>query len=235
MDGFEGYVGIRVGDQQLFGDIVFSLLFALLMVFAFVFRVNHHLFVKMIRDIFYVKDRLSLFDGIGGNETVFRGFMIFQALYLLSLFFFIAGHSYGYIHDYDTIEMNLLAFGVIFLILFTFYLFKQVLYSLSGFIFTGPDLYKTWRTAYTAVTGVWGILLYVPVLLLAFTETHIRIPGLTLIVLFLLWRLVVAYKTIRIFNMKIIGFLYIILYLCGQEILPLIFLYEGVIYFYNFY
>ncbi|MDR1644546.1 MAG: DUF4271 domain-containing protein [Tannerellaceae bacterium] len=235
MDGFEGYVGIRVGDQQMFNDVVFSLLFVLLIVFAFVFRANYHLFMKMIRDVFYVKDRVSLFDDMGGNETVLLGFMIFQALYLSSLSFFIAGHSFGYIPDYDTVEMNLLVFGGIFLVLFLFYLFKQLLYNFSGLVFAGPDLYKTWRTGYAATIGFWGILMYFPVLSLAFTEMRIQIPCYILIALFLLCRLVIVYKTILLFNTRGIGFLYIILYLCGQEIMPLIFLYEGFFYLYNYY
>ena len=44
----------------------------------------------------------------------------------------------------------------------------------------------------------------------------------------------IIYKTIRIFHRKNSSFLYISLYLCGQEILPLVFLYEGIIYLYNF-
>jgi hypothetical protein len=235
MDGFEGYVGVWMEGQQLFNDIVFSLLFALFIVFAFVFRVNYHLFMKMLRDAFYVRDRLSLFDDMDGNETIFRTFMIFQALFLSSLSLFIAGHFYGYVREYDTAKMYLMAFGVIFLVLFIFYWFKQLLYNLAGFIFAGPELYTTWRTGYIAATGLGGILLYFPVLCLAFTDVHIRISCVTLIVVYLLWRLLIAYKTILTFNTRGIGFLYIIIYLCAQEILPLVFLYEGIIYLYNFY
>jgi hypothetical protein len=235
MDGFEGYVGIQVGDKQLMNDILFSLLFVLFIVFSLVFYSNYHLFMKMIRDIFYVKDHLSLFDDIEGNEMLFRNFMIFQGLFLSSIAVFMVSCSYGYLHSYKTIGMNMLVIGGIFLFLFLFYLFKQFLYDLSGYTFAGVDLYQTWRTSYTAVTGLWGVSLYVPVLCLAFTEIHFRIPFLTFIVLYLLWRLVIIYKTVLTFNTKGVGFLYIILYLCAQEILPLMFLYEGIIYLYNLY
>lgn len=235
MEGFEGYVGIRVGDEQLVNDMIFSVLFVLFLIFALVFHANYHLFMKMIRDVFYVKERLSLFEYIDGNETVFRSFMIFQSLALCSLFFFIAGHTNGYISDDQHIDINLLIIGTIFSILFLFYLFKQILYKLPGAIFVSPEAYKIWRTGYTASTGFWGVLLYFPVLCMAFIEIHVQVPLFMFILCYLFWRLVIIQKTIYIFNIKGIGFLYIILYLCAQEILPLIFLYKGIIYLYNFY
>ena len=62
MGTFEGYVGIRLWDGQLVDDVVFSLLFVLFMCFALVFRTNYRLFLKMMRDVVYVKERQNLFD-----------------------------------------------------------------------------------------------------------------------------------------------------------------------------
>ncbi|MDR1918725.1 MAG: DUF4271 domain-containing protein [Tannerellaceae bacterium] len=236
MDKFEGYVGIQLGDGQLVNDVIFSLLFALLIVFALVYHRNYHLFLKMVRDVFYVKERLSLFEDIDGNETVFRSFMIFQALLLCAIALFLVSRSQGFITtNYQEVGINLLAIGAIWLILFLFYLLKQLMYQLLGSIFTEAGAYKTWRVGYTASVGFWGVLLYVPVLWLAFVAAYWQIPLFLFGVLFILWRLIIIHKTIWIFNIRGIGFLYIILYLCAQEILPLIFLYEGIIYMYNLY
>jgi hypothetical protein len=234
MQGLEGYVGIRLWGGQLVNDLIFSLLLALLLVFALVFHTNYRLFAKMIRDVFYIKDRLSLFEDIAGNETVFRGFMIFQSLFLCSLSLFLSSRIYGYINDYPDINTNLWAIGLIFILLFAYYLFKHLIYNILGTVFAGPEQFKMWRMGYLAATGSWGVLLYVPVLWLAFIQTQAQAPVFIFILLYLLWRLVIIYKTICIFNIKGVGFLYIILYLCAQEILPLIFLYEGIRYLYNF-
>jgi len=219
----------------MLNDLIFSLLLGLLIVFAWVFRANYHLFTKMLRDVFYIRDRLSLFEYMGGNETVFRSFMIFQSLFLCSVAFFITSRSYGYIEDYPDISSNLSAIGLIFIAFWLFYLFKLFMYRLLGAIFLDAEPYRMWKIGYTASAGTWGVMLYIPVLWLAFIGTHPRIPIFTFITLYLLWRLIIIYKTIRIFNIKGIEFLYIILYLCGQEFLPLIFLYEGIKYLYNFY
>jgi hypothetical protein len=228
MEGFEGYVGIRVGDEQLVNDIVFSVLFVLFILFALVFHTNYHLFMKMIRDVFYVKERLSLFEDIDGNETVFRSFMIFQSVTLCSLFFFIVSHIYGYIGEYQELRMYLFIIGTLFSIFFLFYLFKQILYKLIGAIFVSPEAYKIWQIGYTASVGLWGVLLYFPVLCLAFIEVDIRVPFFMFILFYLFWRLVIIHKTIHIFNIKGVFYIYIILYLCAQEILPLVFLYKGI-------
>ena len=111
MDGFEGYVGIRMGEGQLINDLIFSLLFVLLFVFSLVFHANYHLFLKMVRDVFYVKERLSLFEEIDGNETIFRSFMIFQSLLLCSIALFFIGRLYNYIPDYKDIVVQIALFN----------------------------------------------------------------------------------------------------------------------------
>ena len=88
MGTFEGYVGIRLWDGQLVDDVVFSLLFVLFMCFALVFRTNYRLFLKMMRDVVYVKERQNLFEVTRGSEWLFRNFMTFQALFLCSVCLF---------------------------------------------------------------------------------------------------------------------------------------------------
>jgi hypothetical protein len=235
MDGFEGYVGIRVGEGQLIDDLIFSLVFVLLFVFSLVFHANCHLFLKMIRDVFYVKEHLSLFEEIDGNKTIFRSFMIFQSLLLCSICLFFTARLYNFIPDYPDVGTNMLFIGAVFVVLLLIYTIKQFLYNLIGTIFTTSNLYKIWRTGYTASVGFWGMLLYIPVLFLAFVKVYLNIYVLLFAFLYILWRFIIIHKTIYIFGIRGVGFLYIILYLCAQEILPFIFLYEGTIYLYNFY
>jgi hypothetical protein len=235
MNGFEGYVGVRVGEGQLVDDLIFSLLFILFFVFSFVFHTHYHVFRKMVRDVFHVRERLSLFEEIDGNETLFRNFMIFQSLLLCSIGLYMVGRFYQYIPDYRDLRMNLFSIGVIFVILFTFYGFKRFLYRVAGMIFATFNLYEMWKAGYTATIGLWGVLLYIPILCLAFVKGYLPVYVFLFAFLYILWRFIIIHKTIYIFNVKGIGFLYIILYLCAQEILPLIFLYEGVICLYNLY
>ena len=141
--------------------------------------------------------------------------------------------AYGYFNHLleNTV---LISIGLIMMVLMLFYWCKRCFYYLLGVVFTDAPKYKFWKTNYNAIIGAWGICLYIPALWLVFVGSSIQIPVLLFVFFYILCRFVIIYKTIRIFHRKNSSFLYISLYLCGQEILPLVFLYEGIIYLYNF-
>lgn len=234
MDIFEGYVGIRLWDGQLVDDMIFSMLLVLLLAFAFVFRANYSLFLKMLRDAVFIRERKNLFDKTEGKGGLFFHYFIsFQTLFLCTIALFAIGRLYGYIGHLE--KKSLLSFiSLLFFILLAFYQFKQWGYFLIGKVFAEPAKYKFWKTNYNAIMGTWGVLLYVPVLWLVFVGTNTIIPVIMFCIFYILCRFVIIYKTIRIFHKKSTGILYISLYLCTQEILPLVFLYEGMVYLYNF-
>lgn len=231
---FEGYVGIRLWDGQLVDDVIFSLLLSLLIAFAIIFRSNFQHFVKMLKDVVYLKERQNLFDEtIGKSGSFFRNFMTFQALFLCSIALFAIARARGMVNHLGEKEV-LFAILIIFSVLFLFYQFKQLSYYLLGFVFSPPDKYKFWKKNYNAIMGSWGMLLYIPVVWLMFVGSKTLAPVILFCIFYFLCRFVIIYKTIRIFHKKSTGLLYISLYLCTQEILPLVFLYEGMVYLYNF-
>ena len=234
MDLFEGYVGIRLWDGQLIDDVIFTLLLSLLIAFAIIFRSNFQHFIKMMKDVIYLKERQNLFDEtIGKSGSFFRNFMTFQALFLCSIALFSIGRTRGMVGLQGEKEV-LLAIAALFGVLFLFYQFKQLSYYLLGFVFAAPDKYKFWKKNYNAIMGAWGILLYIPVVWLMFVGSKTLAPVIMFCIFYFFFRFLIIYKTIRIFHKNNVGFLYISLYLCTQEILPLIFLYEGMIFLYNF-
>lgn len=233
MDNFEGYVGIRLWDGQVVDDVIFSLILLLFIVFALVFRTHYRLFLKMIRDVVFIKERPNLFEKVVGSEWFFRNFMTFQALFLCSIGVFAIARAYGYVPHLKE-NTVFLSIGLLFGVLMLFYWIKQGLYFMLGCIFTDPSKSKFWKTCYNAVIGAWGVLLYLPVLWLVFVGSHITGAFIVFVIFYILCRFVIIYKTIRIFHTKSTGILYISLYLCGQEILPLVFLYKGIVYLYNF-
>lgn len=234
MNMFEGYVGIRLWDGQLVDDVIFSLLLSLLVVFAIIFRANYLHFIKMLKDVVYLKERQNLFDeSVGKSGTFFRHFMLFQSLFLCSIALFTIAREKGIVSHLGEKEV-LLTISFIFCVLLLFFQFKQFSNSLLGFVFASPDKYKFWKKSYNATMGCWGILLYIPVLWLMFVGGKTLAPVIMFCIFYFLCRFVIIYKTIRIFYRNSVGLLYISLYLCTQEILPLIFLYEGMIFLYNF-
>lgn len=230
---FEGYVGIRLGEGQMVNDVLFAVILCLFVCFSFVYRQNFRLFLKMVQDVYAVKERQSLFLLSSNNEVFFRTYMNFQMLALCSISLFSIARIKGYTDDFGDTDL-LLGLLVLFVFLLLYYFLRQFLYACLCHIFFDRNKYKLWKNNYDAVMESWGVLLYIPVLWLVFVGNYPDIPIWLFIILFILSRLVIIYKLIRIFHIKSDDILYLILYLCAQEILPLVFLYEGLVYLNNF-
>lgn len=232
----EGFVGIY-REGQWVNDWMFATLLCLFICFALIFRSHFRLSVKMVRDIVQVKERQSLFEQpVGnqkGNEWIFRLFMTFQALFLSAIALFAVGRAGGFFVCQQASDMWIIIGGT-FLLLLLFYFFKQGIYIIFGWVFLDNNLFSLWRTSYHATIGFWGVSLYLPVLWLLFTDSRYTTPAILYIILYILCRFVIFYKTLRIFHIKSDGFIYLILYLCAQEILPLFLFYKGSVYLYNF-
>lgn len=229
---FEGYVGIRLGDGQLISDVVFSLMFFLLLLFALVFRANRLYFSKIVEDLVKYKERPSFFDDSIENDFFPRMFLVFQTLFLCSIIFFFYLYSIGKAAIPGLRALYLLL-SLILCVLFIFYQFKQMMNYLLGLVFANPEKYRLWKMYYNAIISFWGILLYLPALWIVFYGELIIVPIVMFVFFYIMSRILLIYKTLRIFHIKNTGLLYLCLYLCAQEILPIVFLYEGLIYLYN--
>ena len=232
MDVFEGYTGIRWESEQLIHDVFLFIIIVLLAIFALVFRTFYPLFEKIIRGLFSIKERQNLFDTPTKENVFFTGYMGFQTLFLCAIFFFfvycrITAYLWG------RLLLDLILLTVFFTILILFYLLKRILYYIYGRTAVGRDKFRLWKNNYNAAFFMWGILLYLPVLWLMFD--HIHFSGILILFVFtyILFRFYVIYIKFHIFYPKNTGLLYFSLYLCAQEIIPLLFLYESLSYLHN--
>ncbi|MDH6356338.1 DUF4271 domain-containing protein [Parabacteroides sp. PF5-9] len=237
MNVFEGYTGIHIWEGQWIDDMIFSLLLALLLSFALAFRLNYQLFLKMLKDIVSLKKRQNLFELPAGRSTGsewgFKHFMSLQTLLLCSICLFLFARNEG-LFPAQSERFIFLYLGLIFFVLIVFYWLKRGMYALIGFIFFKDEEIRLWYNSFQAVFHSWGVLLYLPVFWMAFSGSFRYGPVILFVILYFLWRFVIIFKSIRIFHTQTHGVLYLILYLCGQEILPLYLLYKGIVYLYNF-
>ncbi|MDR3261451.1 MAG: DUF4271 domain-containing protein [Tannerella sp.] len=229
---FEGYVGIRTGDEQFVYDTLLVLIILLLTFFGVIFRAYYPLFMKMIGSLFSTRERRNFFDTSVKSNFFFAGFLKFQALFLCSLFFYAAFFSYTGISNRNLLSAITMLF-VFFCIIYVFYLLKRCLYVLYGRVFSENNAYKLWDTNYHILSYLWGISLYFPALWLLLDHRHLMEELILFASFYLLFRFTLIYMTVRIFYNKNTGLLYISSYLCAQEIIPLLFLYEGLNYLYN--
>ena len=228
------YAGISIEKGQLIGDVLFGLLLVLFFCFAIIYQQNVKQVVRTFRNLLSVKERQSMFAFSTGGVALFRSFMIFQLLTLSSVSLFCIVRILGGV-DFNVSEIQqLIILLVIFGTLFSYYQLKQLLYFAIGRLFFEEYHYQLWKNGYNSVQIILGVLLYIPALWLVFVSKQHEIALFLLVFLYISSRLVIFYKVIRIFSKKGYDILYLILYLCAQEILPLVFLYEGLVYLYNF-
>lgn len=99
---------------------MFALLVVQLSVFTIVYRSYLRHFIKMVKDVFLVKERHSLFTQTVSNDGFFRNFMLAQSLLLCTLAIYSIARAYGYISHLSEIQL-LLTIGAIFSIAFLFF------------------------------------------------------------------------------------------------------------------
>jgi hypothetical protein len=229
---FEGYTGIYLNNITFSNDILLIVVIILLSAFALIFRFNVPLFGKMISNINAGKQRQSIFDTTEKDSFLFNAFMTFQTLLLCSIFLFSVATEYKYFTNPD-IPKTFIITIILLIILFLFYLFKKATYSVFGHIFAEKSAYKMMFVNYQGLFCTWGIFLYLPVLWILLIGKYLFIAYILFIISYLVFRIILIYRFIHIFFNKNTGLLFFSLYLCTQEIIPLVFLYEGLIYMYN--
>ena len=229
---FEGYTGLYLNNNIFSNDLMLVIVFVLLSAFACLFRLNVFLFSKIITNINTSEQRQSIFETTEKDSFGFTGFLIFQTILLFSIFTFSAGVKYNCISYSDT-RSTFLSLGLLFIIFFFYYLCKRLLYAVFGAFFIEKPAFKMMFTNYHALLCLFGVSLYIPVFWILLFDARPIFPFIFLIFSYIAFKAMLSYRFICIFYNKNTGFIFLNLYLCAQEIVPLVFLYEGMVYMYN--
>ena len=229
---FEEYTGIDTQTISFSNDVMLVIVLILLAVFAWIFLMNFSLFRTMINNINAGEQRQSIFEITEQNFLLYNSFMTFQTILLFSIYTFTSAVKFNYILNAD-IKTMLHSIGLLLVLLFVYYLFKRFLYALSGMVFLEKSTNKMLITNFQALLNTWGIALYFPVLWILLFDATPFVSFIILIISYILFKIVLAFRFIDIFLKKNTGFLFLSSYLCAQEIAPLVFLYQGLTYIYN--
>lgn len=229
---FEGYTGLLLRNHTAANDVILVIMLVLLSAFAWFFRKNVPLFGKMISNITAGEQRQSIFETTERDSFFFNTFMTFQALLLYSISLFCIAVRYNYIEN-PSVATTCFTISALFLILLVFFFFKKGIYAIFGYIFLEKSAYKMMFTNYQALFCSWSILLYMPILWMLLIKQLLLAPVILMIICHLAFRIGFILRFIYIFFNKNTSFLFLSLYLCGQEIIPLVFLYEGLTYIYK--
>ncbi|MDL2241724.1 DUF4271 domain-containing protein [Bacteroidales bacterium OttesenSCG-928-L03] len=183
----------------------------------------------MFDELFRKKDSSRMFSPPEGNTFGNKLLLCFQALvlYTFSLYSLIRIRLPELIPN---LEEYWLFLACLFVLILCFILYKYLTTQLIAYVFFEKEQRKQWNSCFFSAIGLSGIVLFLPSLLMGFSESAFLIcfylAGLTLFLMAIL----LIFKTFVIFFQRKHSLLYFILYLCAQELIPLYLSYRGFIY-----
>ncbi len=164
------------------------------------------------------------------KDILYGYFLVFQAVVLIAICL------YDVFVEYDSTEVVHTPFLTVVTFILSIGLFlgiRDLIYKIIGYIFDQQKLMRTWRRVSVVSIEILGVLYFIPMLLLIYSNYyHLEILGF-MFLLFLVIQITLFYQIILFFVNQKFNFLYLIAYLCTFEILPYIFLSTGLIYLYR--
>jgi hypothetical protein len=226
--GLNSHLGITIDNLNFSNDVLLLIVFVLLTVFAVIFRLNILFFRQMVSNMNADEHRVSIFGKTDKDSFFFYIFLSFQTILLTGIFCYFVSIEYGVIQVNDG-YMLFLYLAAIFIILLIYFYLKKFIYNVFGSVFTNNDDKALLLMNYRSIFSVWGIILYIPVLWILLVREYIFFASIMFILSYIAFRLMMAYRFIHIFLNKNTGILFLSLYLCSQEIVPLVLLYKVLI------
>lgn len=192
----------------------------LLVVFLF-YAISYNRSAKYLRHLFLSlfknNARGNLFDETTINENQLK-------LSLLSITFIAEGTALYYaLLEPMLTNSNLILPGILLcsITCSLYYLLQVVVYRLLGNIFSNKQQTEYFIENFTTVNLFIGLFFTPVILVMLFVPQFKFATVIICAILYILSRLIIIYKGISFFSPHIFGLLYIILYLCTLEIIPL--------------
>jgi hypothetical protein len=214
----------RIQTQNM-GFILFLVCF-----FILIYQVgkNSKLLLAMMGKLFGNRTQTTSGEIFTGASPYILLFGI-QTILLISAIIYCHALNNGIFQIESPSEMFIFfGFTVLLLIFFTAY--KYLTYSLIGYIFFDREAKQRWNNTFSSAICLSGSFLFFPTLIL-FYIGKIYIYGIYFVLLYFVFiQIILLYRQFVLFFNKKSSLLYFILYLCTQEIIPLVLLYKGFVY-----
>ena len=224
----------HVGVDKLFtleqDDGIFVLIIICFLFFSRIYKGSFSFFRENSRLLFSSRDNTNLFAETTVSEFWFNFILVFQAIMLSSIVLFdIFLESDRYTlpqHSFFTIMLFILVVSV-------FLFLKYLFYTMLGYLFNIKERMHVWIRTYMIVIEMIGIIAFVPILVLVYSQSYHDILIVFCLCLFIISHFILFYRVIVFFIQQNVNILFLIAYLCSVEIIPYIILYQGLIYLYK--
>ncbi|MDR3218407.1 MAG: DUF4271 domain-containing protein [Dysgonamonadaceae bacterium] len=216
-------------ETNNWGFIVFLACF---LIFVYIISQRAKLLSSMLSSLFRHNNQQSIFFESVNNELLNKLMLGFQSVLILSVILYCQAVHEKIVSPEMPAQMFIFM-GRTSLLLIIFILYKYVSYLLAGTVFFKKEAISRWKESFFSIVCLSGTILFIPTLILFYVEkAYVFCMYFFLLYLFILL-LIVFYKIYLLFFQKKGLLLYFILYLCTQEIIPLLLIYRGFVYLFN--
>ncbi|GAB6012345.1 DUF4271 domain-containing protein [Viscerimonas tarda] len=211
-------------------DGIFSLLLLCFLLLAYIYKGGILFFKENLSFAFSTRKIVNQLNKTTASEFGYNFILIFQFVLLasISLFALFTKQDTTYIPP-----NSFLIILVFMLVIFLFGMGMFLFYKFVGYLFEIQDDIKMFIRGHLVVLEIVGLLAFIPVLLLVYSSYYHEVLIGFLIVLFVISRLIIIYKTGVFFFRQNVNFLFSIAYLCNVEIIPYFLLYGGLLHLFK--
>ena len=161
------------------------------------------------------------------TELRFQFFFVLQTILLFAVsYFFYATH---YMAETFILQSEYQLLGIIFGAITAYFIIKAGIYTLINMVFFNSKKNEHWLKSLLFITSLEGILLFPAAMLQVYLELSIENVAYYLAFVLIFVKILTFYKSWRIFFRQKGFFLQNFLYFCALEIIPLLFLWEGLV------
>ena len=220
-------------NYPLYENSLFFLIFLFcFLLFSFFYRATGKSLLENLKEEFHLSHNSFTFkEQVTVAEVWAEFFMIVQTILIAAM----VGYKYfaGQALLCEPIAIKSIYFVGLGLMFALFLLLRILVYRLFGAVFF-PSEVSDLIAKYLSITGIMGILLFVPGFIYVFMPEYRQVMLILLCIVFLISRIVTIVSILGIFVKYRLGYFCFIVYLCGVEILPYFLLYVGPVSFIQF-
>ncbi len=211
--GFDGVVATGVPSDQNWVFLVLLFMFGVIII-SFLRAISS--LVEIIRSFFNSKERNSIFNKTSIDNFEQRVYFFVFSITSISLFSYLIFYEKGEVFSFLTYLYFLIA-------TFLFFLLKYISAKFIGYLFLDLGTMKIVTDSYLNVVSLVALLFYPLILLHLYTSgISVALTANVALIIFALGLILFASKLVQIFLHNIVASLYLLLYLCTLEILPVI-------------
>ena len=218
----------KISENPKLFDSIFIIFLVCFIIISRILSSKARMFLSVPEELFRLKERKSIFNESVGNELYAKLLLSFQTIIILSIFLYLV-----FVNNKNSDLINISEFyesiGKICLLFVVFLFYKWISYNTVGKIFFRKEALSQWLNNFISLICLLGITIFIPVLLMFYVGWMYSFCYFFILFCILIVILIIVYRTYVLFFHNIRYLHYLFLYLCAQEIAPLLVLYQGLV------